>query len=52
MVNEKIMNSKKYYQCGICKFYYKEERLAKKCQNWCKEHNSCNIKITKHAVQL
>ena len=52
MVNEKIINSKKYHQCEICKFYYKERKLAEKCQNWCKEHNSCNIEITRHAVQL
>ncbi|GAI69001.1 unnamed protein product, partial [marine sediment metagenome] len=31
---------------------YKEKELAEKCQQWCEEHNSCNLEITKYAVPL
>lgn len=51
MVKETLILGKTYYQCGICKFYYESKELAEKCQTWCKEHHSCNIEITKHAVQ-
>jgi len=40
-----------YYVCEDCKFRYKDRNMAQKCENWCKEHKSCNIEITKHAVQ-
>ncbi|MBS3051955.1 MAG: hypothetical protein J4428_01100 [Candidatus Aenigmarchaeota archaeon] len=52
MVKEEIKNNKKYFVCEECGFAYKEKKLAEKCQNWCKEHNSCNIEITKHAVKF
>jgi len=52
MVEEIKKEDKTYYACPICKFKYEEKVWAEKCQNWCKEHHSCNIEITKHAVQL
>jgi len=51
MVNGTFILGKTYYQCEICKFYYESKQWAKACQAWCKEHNSYNIEITKHAVQ-
>lgn len=42
--------NKKYYQCGICKFVYKDKKWADKCEEWCKKHKSCNISITNYAV--
>lgn len=50
MVKEKEINNKKYYQCNICKFYYKTKEQVEKCQAWCNKHHSCNIKITKFSV--
>ncbi len=41
-----------YFQCGICKFSYKTEQKAQKCENWCRENKSCNIEITKDAVKI
>jgi hypothetical protein len=52
MVNEEKINDKIYYQCDICKFYYNEKKWAEKCQEWCSKNNSCNVEITKHAVNL
>ncbi len=50
MVNKEKINEKIYYQCEICKFYYIEKKWAEKCQEWCEKHNSCNMEITKNAV--
>jgi len=50
MVQEQRIKGKLYYQCEICKFYYNEKKGADKCQAWCGKHNSCNMKITKNAV--
>ncbi|MBI4261995.1 hypothetical protein HY624_00525 [Candidatus Uhrbacteria bacterium] len=39
-----------YYQCPLCKFYYLEKEWADACEAWCRDHSSCNLDITKHAV--
>lgn len=44
------MNKPKLYTCPECGLSYKEKGLAKKCEAWCKKHNSCNLEITKYAV--
>jgi len=38
------------YVCEECGMKYKDESWAIKCENWCREHKSCNLEITKHAV--
>lgn len=43
--------SKKVFVCPECNLSYKDAEWAKKCATWCKEHKSCNLEITKHAVQ-
>ncbi len=42
---------KKLYKCPECGLEYKEKEWAEKCEQWCKEHKSCNLEITKHAVK-
>jgi len=51
MVKEEKINEKTYYKCEICGFSYADKDWAEKCQAWCKEHNSCNTEIIKHAVK-
>ena len=50
MVKEEIINNKKYYQCEICKFYYKDKKWAQKCEDFCFKYESCSVEIVKHAV--
>lgn len=38
------------YLCEECNLLYREEELAQKCEDWCRETKSCNLEITKHAV--
>ncbi len=52
MVKKEIVNNKTYYQCEICKFYYKEKKWAEKCQISCKKYQACDTEVTKHAVEI
>ena len=51
MTREIKKEDKTLYVCDECEFAYDKEELAKKCEAWCKEHHSCNMEITKHAVE-
>lgn len=46
---EALIEHHKFYPCGLCGLKYREKEWAEKCEAWCKEHQSCNIEITKHA---
>lgn len=50
MVREIKQEQKELYQCEECGFKYEEKGWAEKCEAWCKEHKSCNLEITSHAV--
>lgn len=39
------------YVCEDCGFKYLSKETAEKCEAWCHEHRSCNLEITKLAVQ-
>ena len=51
MAKEVEKEKRIYFQCEECKFLYETKELAEKCESWCKEHHSCNIEITKHAIE-
>lgn len=38
------------YQCPECGLEYKEKEWAEKCEAWCKKYKSCNLEITKYAI--
>lgn len=38
------------FLCEECNLLYHEEELAVRCEEWCREKKSCNLEITKHAV--
>ena len=51
MVKQIKKQEKTFYQCEECKLIYRDKIWAEKCEDWCKENNSCNIEITKHSVK-
>jgi len=51
MPQREIKNDKKLYQCPECGLLYKEKEWSDRCEAWCKEHHSCNLEITKHAIK-
>jgi len=40
-----------YLKCEKCHLSYKDKKWAEKCEDWCKSHKSCNLKITSHAIK-
>jgi len=40
----------KRYKCIECGLIYDDKKIAKRCQDWCKKHKSCSLKITKYAI--
>ncbi len=38
------------YKCKECGLIYKDKNIAKKCEDWCRKYRSCNLEITKYAV--
>lgn len=39
------------YKCEECGLEYKEKEWEEKCEEWCRQHKSCNLEIIKHAVK-
>ena len=52
MVSQIIKSdNKELYQCDECCFKYTDKATALKCEEWCKEHHSCNLEIIEYAVK-
>lgn len=41
----------KAHKCPKCGLHYEDEAIAKQCEAFCKEHNSCSLEITKLSVE-
>ena len=39
------------YKCPECGLHYKDEKTAKVCEAYCKEHHGCSLEITKLSVE-
>lgn len=39
------------YQCEECGFHYADKESADKCEVWCRKHGTCNVEITKAAIE-
>ena len=50
MVKEIKKDKNCLFLCEACGFAYEEQTWAEKCQQWCEEHQACNLEITGHAV--
>jgi len=51
MVKEIIDNDDRCFKCEECSFEYSDKEWAEKCEAWCKEHHTCNMEITQHAIE-
>jgi hypothetical protein len=40
------------YVCEECGLAYNEKEWAEKCEQWCREHGTCNIEIIEHGAPL
>ncbi len=44
-------NSQGLFACEDCGLAYTDKKWAEKCEAWCREHHSCNLAITSHALK-
>ncbi|MCL4392147.1 hypothetical protein M1413_02325 [Patescibacteria group bacterium] len=51
MEKAKMKSGNPPYQCPECGLHYKEKEWAEKCEEWCSEHQSCNLDIIQYAVE-
>ncbi len=52
MVKEVKDKEKTLYICEACGLACEKREWAEKCQEWCQEHQSCNIEIMAPAVPI
>jgi len=50
VVKETKKNGETLYVCEECGFAYEQKEWAEKCQQWCEQHQSCNLEITQHGI--
>ena len=51
MVKEIEYQDKEHYYCEECKLVFEDKNWAEKCEEWCKENNSCNMQVTSHSIK-
>ncbi|MBI4451019.1 hypothetical protein HY642_03525 [Candidatus Woesearchaeota archaeon] len=51
MVKQAGHKGKKVFVCERCDFKYRDEKWAKACEDWEKDHNSCNVQVIAHAIK-
>ena len=51
MVKEEKRNNQTVYLCEECGFAFLDKDWAEKCEAFCKEHKSCSLEITEHALK-
>jgi len=52
MVKKLTKNGIVLYVCEKCGLKYKNKKTAQECEEWCRKHNACNLKIIKRAVEF
>ena len=52
MVSEKKHDGGAIYLCDLCGLGYREQKTARRCEEWCAAHQSCSLEITRNAVYI
>ena len=45
------VNQSDLYECSICKLHFETKNLADRCEEWCKNNNSCNMEIAGQSIE-
>ncbi len=51
MVRESRYDGRPLYTCEECGLGYDDRAMAEECEGYCSTHQSCSLKITRHAVR-
>ena len=52
MVEETNFEGEIVFKCEKCGWLYENIGKAKGCEEWCRNHNSCNLKFVKYALKI
>ena len=52
MVREIKKKDKTLFICEECGLAYEQKEWAEKCQQWCRDTQSCNLEIIQYSVPL
>jgi hypothetical protein len=44
-------HEKNLHKCPECGLHYEDKRQVEKCEEWCREHKSCNLEIISQAIE-
>lgn len=45
-----VVKSERFYACGECGLIYASRELAEACEEWCKEHGTCNMELSRQSI--
>ncbi len=45
-------DDQEYFQCDECGLSYGDAATAQGCEEWCREHGSCNMDIIQYAIAV
>lgn len=48
---QKTINNEHFFMCPECGLHYRDEKLAKRCEAFCKKHKACSMEIAKHSLE-
>jgi hypothetical protein len=51
MVKQIKKGKEEYFMCEACNLYFRTQKLAQKCEQFCNKYKACSIEITKYRVR-
>ncbi|MEK7561626.1 MAG: hypothetical protein AAB541_02080 [Patescibacteria group bacterium] len=46
-----MLDKKRQFRCSECGLHYRQQQIAKQCEEYCKTHNACSIEIMRYAIE-
>jgi hypothetical protein len=50
MVAAAELQGRQVHYCEVCSLAYEDLELARKCEEYCRTHESCSLEIGRHAL--
>lgn len=50
MVLVVVVRGERFYACGECGLIYTSRGLAEECEEWCREHGTCNVDLSRQSI--
>lgn len=43
--------SEKTFRCPECGMHYRDRKIAKRCEDFCRSHQACSLEIAKLSIE-